>query len=130
MPLFGAHNSISGGLYKALEAAQAHGMEAVQLFTANPQSWQVQPSPTTKPSARSSKSSKENCRAWPAKELSDVEVSTFRQYLQQTSVRVLLAHDSYLINLASPNDALYRRSVEAFIAEVQRAERLGLTYLV
>jgi deoxyribonuclease IV len=40
------------------------------------------------------------------------------------------AHDSYLINLASPNDAIYRRSIEAFILELQRAEALGLSYLV
>jgi deoxyribonuclease-4 len=41
-----------------------------------------------------------------------------------------MAHDSYLINLASPDEPLYRRSVEAFVVELQRAERLGLRYLV
>jgi deoxyribonuclease-4 len=57
-------------------------------------------------------------------------VSTFQETLRQTGVRVLLAHDSYLINMASPEEDLYRRSVEAFVVELQRAERLGLTYLV
>ena len=42
----------------------------------------------------------------------------------------VLAHDSYLINLASPNQELYRRSLEAFVIEVQRAEQLGLHHLV
>jgi deoxyribonuclease-4 len=41
-----------------------------------------------------------------------------------------MAHDSYLINLASPDEALYRRSLEAFLVELQRAERLGLRYLI
>jgi deoxyribonuclease-4 len=45
-------------------------------------------------------------------------------------LRLPLAHDSYLINLASPDQVLYRRSIEAFVIEVQRAERLGLCYLV
>ena len=105
MPLLGAHNSIAGGLHKALETGKAHDMEAVQLFT-------------------------KNSNQWRAKELTDDHVSTFHDHLRQSRVRVLLAHDSYLINMASPDEILYRRSVEAFVAEMQRAERLGLTYLV
>jgi deoxyribonuclease-4 len=80
-------------------------MEAVQLFT-------------------------KNSNQWRAKELTDDHVSTFQDHLRQSRVRVLLAHDSYLINMASPDEVLYRRSVDAFVAEMQRAERLGLTYLV
>jgi deoxyribonuclease-4 len=105
MPLFGAHMSIAGGYHRALLAAQAYDCDAVQLFT---------------------KSSNQ----WRAKELTDAEVGAFHDTLQQTRLRLLLAHDSYLINLASPDETLYRRSVEAFVVEVQRAERLGLTYLV
>src|SRR5439155_24166324 len=65
-----------------------------------------------------------------AKELTDPEIQLFRDTLQGTQVQSLLAHDSYLINLASPDDVLYRRSIEALLVEVHRAERLGLNYLV
>ncbi len=105
MPLFGAHLSIAGGYYRALVAAQSYHCEAVQLFT-------------------------KNSNQWRAKELTDEEVRTFRETLPRTPVRMLLAHDSYLINLASPEEKHYRQSVEALVVEVQRAERLGLDYLV
>jgi deoxyribonuclease-4 len=105
MPLFGAHMSIAGGYEKALLAAQAHQCEAVQLFT---------------------KSSNQ----WKAKELTADEIRTFRRTLRQSGLRQTLAHDCYLINLASPDEQLYRRSVEAFLIEEQRAEALGLRYLV
>jgi deoxyribonuclease IV len=105
MPLFGAHMSIAGGHEKALLAAQAHHCATVQLFT---------------------KSSNQ----WKAKELTAEEVRTFRRTLRQTKLRQPLAHDCYLINLASPDAELYHRSVETFVIELQRAEALGLSYLV
>lgn len=103
--LFGAHMSIAGGYHKAVEAAAACEMTTCQLFT---------------------KSSNQ----WRAKELTDDEVTLFHKTRQEHGLHPLLAHDSYLINLASPDESLYRKSLEAFIVEVQRAERLGLDYLV
>src|SRR6266852_4946334 len=105
MPLFGAHMSIAGGYHHAIEAAQKHRCDALQLFT---------------------KSSNQ----WKAKELTEEEVATFRGMYRQSGLRLAMAHDSYLINLASPDTALYRKSVEAFVVEYQRSERLGLRYLV
>ena len=105
MPLFGAHMSIAGGYHKALLLAQEHGCASVQLFT---------------------KSSNQ----WKAKELTADEIRIFRRTLRQTRLRQPLAHDCYLINLASPDEQLYRRSLEAFVVELQRAEALGLRYLV
>jgi deoxyribonuclease-4 len=105
MPLFGSHTSIAGGCHNALLIAQAHACDTVQLFT-------------------------KNSNQWNAKDLTDAEVDLFRQTLRETKLRLPMAHDSYLINLASPDEALYRRSVEAFVIELQRAERLGLAYLV
>src|SRR5438105_3638582 len=130
MPLFGAHLSIAGGLHKALEAAQAYGMDAVQLFTASPQTWPVKPlsaGPTVFPSDRLVTQSS---NLWRARELTTEEVHTFQEIWRGSRLRLALAHDSYLINLASPEEALYRRSIEAFIIELQRAEALGLSYLV
>jgi deoxyribonuclease IV len=97
--------SIAGGYHRALLAAQSYDCEAVQLFT-------------------------KNSNQWRAREIADAEIALFGETLRQTGVRQLLAHDSYLINLASPDQFLYRRSLEAFIVELERAERLGLRYLV
>src|ERR1051326_3509631 len=105
MPLFGAHMSIAGGYHRALLTAQRHDCEALQLFT-------------------------KNSNQWRAKELTAEEGTTFAETRRQTRVRTLLAHDSYLINLASPDETLYRRSITAFSEELRRAEKLGLDYLV
>lgn len=105
MPLFGAHKSIAGGYYKALAAAGEDGCQAVQLFT-------------------------KNNNQWAAKTLTDDDIRLFRQSWQDANLHVSLAHDSYLINLASHNETLWQRSLEAFVIEMQRAEALGLDYLV
>lgn len=105
MPLLGAHQSIAGGYHKALERAAAMRMEACQLFTKNSNQWRAKP-------------------------LTKTEIELFRQTYQQSGIKQLLAHDSYLINLASPVEPLFRQSVEAFLIEMQRAEALGLDYLV
>src|SRR5262249_7769427 len=105
MPLFGAHTSIAGGLHNALLAAQAHGMNTVQLFT-------------------------KNSNQWNARDLTGQEIRLFRQTLGRTHLRFPMAHDSYLINLASPQETLFRRSLEAFLIELRRAEQLGLRYLI
>jgi deoxyribonuclease-4 len=105
MPLFGAHMSIAGGFHNALLQAQAHGCDSVQLFTRAPNQWS-------------------------GREISDEDVRLFRRTLRQTRLRHTMAHDCYLTNLASPDESLYRRSLETFLVELQRAERLGLRYLV
>jgi deoxyribonuclease-4 len=97
--------SIAGGYYKALLAAQDYGFTSVQLFTKNNNQWQ-------------------------GKALTDAEIALFRETLRATGLQQPTAHDSYLINLASPDAALYRRSIEALVDEVERAEALGLRYLV
>jgi deoxyribonuclease IV len=97
--------SIAGGYHKALLAAREYACETVQLFT-------------------------KNSNQWLAKELTEPEVRLFRQTLRQTRLRWPMAHDCYLINLASPAQTLYRKSIEAFVIEYRRAERLGLRYLV
>src|SRR6185436_19762746 len=105
MPLLGSHLSIAGGYYKAVEAAAALGMQTVQLFT-------------------------KNNNQWAAKILSANEVKAFREAIERTGIQQPVAHDSYLINLASPNDPLWNKSLDAFIIELQRAEALGLIGVV
>jgi deoxyribonuclease-4 len=105
MPLLGAHLSIAGGCHNALLAAQALGCQTLQLFT-------------------------KNNNQWKAKDLTAEEIGTFRSILRKSRLRQLMAHDCYLINLASPDKTMFRRSLEAFTIELQRAEALGLGFLV
>ena len=105
MPLLGAHMSIAGGYYKAVEAAAELGMQTVQLFTKNNNQWRARP-------------------------ISDDEAELFRESVQRTGIRQPCAHDSYLINLASPRKSIWKKSLQAFIVELQRAEQLGLSGLV
>jgi deoxyribonuclease IV len=130
MPLFGAHMSVAGGLHKAVEAARARGCGSLQLFTHNPNSWAVSPVPEAGTGSRSGKFLTKNANQWAARPLAADDVRAFRDALGGSGVRKTLAHDSYLINLASPDDGLFRRSVEAFVVELERAEALGLDYLV
>jgi deoxyribonuclease-4 len=67
---------------------------------------------------------------WAERVCADDECREFRSALGGTLVRDTIAHDSYLINLASPDPVLRRRSIESFVAELARCEALGLTYLV
>lgn len=103
--LIGAHLSIAGGLHKAVEAAVALGCPTMQMFT-------------------------KNASQWAAKPLTDDDVRTFRAAVKDAGLVQLAAHDSYLINLAAPDDVLYRKSIAAFVDEMERAESLGLDYLV
>lgn len=105
MPLFGSHLSIAGGYYKAVDAAAEHGMDCVQIFTKNNNQWNGKP-------------------------LSEDDVRLFREAVERSGIRMPCSHDSYLINLASPNDALWLKSLEAFVIELQRAEALGLAGVV
>ena len=86
--------------------------------------------PAGKADFQSEKVLTKNANQWAARELTEEEVRTFRRVLRQSGLRYPTAHDPYLIDLASPDEALYRRSLEAFVVEVQRAEQLGLRYLV
>ena len=104
MPL-GAHMSIAGGIYKALERGQIVGCESIQIFTKNP-------------------------RQWAARQLSDEDTLLFKQHREETGIDPIVAHDSYLINLASPKEELWHKSLESFAGELDRCARLGISYLV
>lgn len=105
MAILGAHMSIAGGYHKAVEIAERCGCQCVQLFT-------------------------KNTNQWAAKDISRSEAELFRSTIASSRVAHPIAHDSYLINLASPDDVLWRRSIEAFIIELLRAELLGIEYVV
>jgi deoxyribonuclease-4 len=101
----GAHMSIAGGLEKALERGAALGCTAIQLFT------------------------KSN-NQWAARAIDAGEARRFREALAATGLSHLVAHDSYLINLCSPDDALWRKSIDACALELERCALLGVPWLV
>ncbi|HEY9479493.1 MAG TPA: deoxyribonuclease IV [Gemmatimonadaceae bacterium] len=103
--LLGAHVSTAGGIRSAPPRAGAIAATAMQIFTKQPNRW-AEP------------------------KLADDECGAFATALAATSATATVAHDSYLINLASPDPTLRRRSMASFEAELARCEALGLTYLV
>jgi deoxyribonuclease-4 len=105
MPLLGAHMSIAGGHYKAVEAAAKFGMDVVQIFTKNNNQWRAKP-------------------------LVEEDTIQFQQALASLKIQHPIAHSSYLINLAAPTDDLWRASIESLIMELERAGQLGVPYLV
>lgn len=121
MPLFGSHLSVAGGLSKAVDAAAALQMDSVQIFTNSPSQWAVSPTNTA---------SSPNEMTWTRKVLSDDEIRKFQEAIKRTGIKRPCAHDSYLINLATPDDLLWHRSLEAVVAELERAEALGLEGVV
>ena len=103
--LLGAHMSIAGGLHLALERGRDVGCSVVQIFLKNQRQWTARPYP-------------------------DSAVREFRAAWKSTGIRVVFAHASYLINLATPVPAEWRRVVDVFHDELERAEALGLPFVV
>jgi deoxyribonuclease-4 len=105
MPRIGAHMSVAGGLSMAIARAKVHQCEALQIFTKNASQWRARPLP-------------------------DEEIAAFRQAAQDTGIGPIVAHASYLINVATANPALRAQSIAALGEEVDRAEALGLLGVV
>src|SRR6478672_158893 len=97
--LLGAHVSIAGGSHNAPARAKAIGATAMQIFT-------------------------KMANRWAERLCEDDECKAFVAALADTAVRQTSAHDSYLINLASPDPVLRTRSIESFASEFARCEAL------
>ena len=104
-PLLGAHMSIAGGVAEALKRGGEVGCECIQIFT-------------------------KSSRQWASKPLTEEEIAAFRAAREATGIASVIAHDSYLLNLGAPDEALRRRSVGAFIDELERCELLGVPTLI
>lgn len=103
--LLGAHVSIAGGIDKAIARGEEIGCTAIQVFTRNASRWQAKP-------------------------LEAEKVEVFRQAFSGSPIDYISSHDSYLINLASPDAALRAKSIDAFVDEMERCRRLGIKDLV
>ncbi len=97
--------SIGGGIWRALERGKALGCDTIQIFT-------------------------KNARSWRAKPLKGEEIEEFLKVKEATGIDPVVAHDTYLINLASPKEEVYSKSIEALWEELERASALRVPYLV
>jgi deoxyribonuclease-4 len=97
--------SIAGGLHRAFDIAARAGCDCLQVFVKNQLQWSARP-------------------------LRDNEIEAWNAAAARTGIGPVVAHATYLINLASPDDANWRRSIDAYLAELRRCEQLGIESLV
>ena len=105
MHLLGAHQSIAGGYHKAVEIGVKTECAVLQVFTKSTNQWKGKP-------------------------ITADEATRFRTALIEAKIDCPMAHDSYLINLGSPDDVLWKKSIDAMVDEFQRAEMLGIPWVV
>ena len=101
----GVHVSIAGGIEKAVLRARELGCSAMQIFSRNPRGWKVSP-------------------------LSSRAIAAFRGAVGHREFDPIVVHTPYLLNLASADESLHRRSILALALDVKRAEQLGARYVV
>jgi deoxyribonuclease-4 len=104
-PLLGAHMSIAGGVGNALLEGKKVDCDAIQIFT-------------------------KSSRQWASKPYSKEEIQQFEINRKETGITRIIAHDSYLLNLGSPDSVLRARSLAAFIDELERCETLAVANLI
>ena len=105
MPKIGAHMSVAGGVSRALDRGEELGLDTIQIFTKNANQWAGRP-------------------------ISEEERERFIQRREETGIDPVVAHDSYLINLASPDREMFERSLAAFEDEMIRCHQLNIPWLV
>ncbi len=102
--LIGAHTSAAGGVQNALIQGQEIGATTIQLFTANQRRWDV-------------------------KGIDGETVGLWNHTLEQTGLKAIMSHDSYLINLGAPDPEILKKSRAAFKQEIERCHQLNIDYL-
>lgn len=103
--LLGVHCSISGGLENAIEEAKSLGIQIFQMFT-------------------------KNQRMWREKEYKSGECASFRQKMESEGMTLAFSHTSYLLNLATTDPELRRKSITGLANEMTRCQDLGLPFAV
>jgi deoxyribonuclease-4 len=105
MRRIGVHVSIAGKIWESLERARALGCNTMQIFSRNPRSWQ-------------------------ASEFDPSDIENFKKLKALYDIAPVAVHIPYIINLATPVDGLYRKSITAYIEDIARADVLGVEYVV
>lgn len=104
-PPLGAHLSVAGGLENAFASARKAGCDCLQIFVKNQRQWQ-------------------------APRLREEQIAAYKHAQRETGLEPVVAHASYLLNLASPDATMRERSIKAMIDELQRCEALGVSGLI
>ena len=102
---FGAHMSIAGGVQNAFDHATNAGCDCLQVFV-------------------------KNQRQWNAKPFTDDAIRAWREARAASRISPVVAHNTYLINLGSPESVNRKKSIDAFVDELERCEQLEIPYLV
>jgi len=97
--------SISGGLHLAFERGEEATCDIIQIFS-------------------------KNATQWKSKPLTDDDIDKFKEAWKKSNIKTVLVHDSYLINLASPDEKLFQKSMDAFEDEMRRTEALDIPFLI
>ncbi|MCK4544926.1 deoxyribonuclease IV [candidate division WOR-3 bacterium] len=105
MGLLGAHVSTSGGIYNAIENGEKLKCKSIQIFTKNQMRWK-------------------------ARKLEDKDIELFKLDWEKSGIDMILSHDSYLINLGSPDKNKSMKSIKSFKDEIYRCKLLGLNGLI
>ncbi len=105
MARLGAHMSISGGVDTAFDRGEQVGCDAMQIFTKNSNQWRAAP-------------------------LKEETVERYHRRQAETGITPVVAHASYLLNLATPDDGLWEKSINALLVEMERCDVLAIPYLV
>ena len=103
--MLGAHVSISGGVQNAPENGRKADCDCIQIFSKNQMQWKAKP-------------------------IADDEAREFKVNMERFEIAEALIHDSYLINLASPEKEALEKSRDAFLDEARRAQKLGVKHLI
>jgi deoxyribonuclease-4 len=97
--------SVAGGIHTAFDAGARVGCDCLQIFVKNQRQWSAAP-------------------------LTEADIEAYRRAERQTGLFPVVAHATYLLNLASPDPSLRRRSIDGLILELRRCAQLGVPYLV
>src|SRR3989442_2939179 len=96
----GAHVRTAGGVHNAIDHALEMGAETIQIFSGAPY-------------------------AWKRKNYTEAEVAAFKKKVEETGVEPTFIHGLYLVNLASSDDALLARSLDALVGDMKAASLIG-----
>lgn len=104
-PLLGAHMSIAGGVSQAFGRGREAGCECIQIFTKSSRQWAAKPYPRE-------------------------EIEAFHAAQRESGIKMVVAHDSYLVNLGATDGTLRKKSITGVIDELERCEQLGVPLLI
>jgi len=102
--LIGAHTSAAGGVHNALYQGAEIGATTVQLFTSNQKQWK-------------------------GREITPEMIELWNVAREETGIKKVMCHGSYLINLGSPKEELLEKSINAFSTEIERCHKLEIDFL-